>query len=213
MAKIIVFGDSIAHGVGDTKEGGWVQKLKNFLDEETLSESENKYTIYNLGVPGNTTEDLLGRFEFETEQGLKGDEENLVFIFAIGINDSQFIHSKNNLRFSLEEYRKNLEKLLDLAKNFSSKIIFLGLTPVDETKTTPIPWNVDKSYMNEYIQKFDNTLRQFCEENKVYFVEIFKSFTENDYNKLLEDGLHPNTEGHNIIFRAIKNFLIQNKIV
>ena len=105
MAKILIFGDSIAHGAWDTEKGGWVQRIKSFLDEETLSESENEHTIYNLGVSGNNTEDLLERFEFETKQRLKEDDEELMFIFAIGVNDSQFIHSKNALRFSPEEYR------------------------------------------------------------------------------------------------------------
>ena len=90
MAQILVFGDSISYGKWD-KEGGFVQRMKNFLDEETLSKSENEHTIYNLGVSGNTTEDLLERFEFETKQRLKEDDEELIFIFAIGVNDSQFI--------------------------------------------------------------------------------------------------------------------------
>lgn len=213
MVKIIIFGGSITHGAWDTKEGGWVQKLKNFLDEETLSESENEYRIYNLGVSGNTTEDLLERFEFETKQRLKEDEEELMFIFAIGINDSQFIHSKNDLRFTPEEYKNNLSRLLNLAKKFSSKIIFLGLTPVDEEKTTPISWNTDKSYKNEHIQKFDDVLKQFCEENKIYFIEIFKGFKKESYRDLLEDGLHPNSEGHRKIFEIVRDFLIKNRIL
>jgi lysophospholipase L1-like esterase len=211
--KIIIFGDSIAHGAWDTKEGGWVQKFKNFLDEESLSESENEYTIYNLGVSGNTTEDLLERFEFETKQRLKGDEEELLFIFAIGINDTQFLHSKNNLRFTSEEYRDNLEKLLKTAKRFSQNIIFLGLTPVDESKTTPIPWNTDKSYKNEYIKEFNDVLEKFCRENKVYFIDVLNIFMKGNYNNLLEDGLHPNSEGHKKIFELIKSFLSENEII
>ncbi len=211
--KIIIFGDSIAHGAWDTKKGGWVQRIKIFLDEESLSESENEYTIYNLGVSGNTTENLLERFEFETKQRLKEDDEELMFIFAIGVNDSQFIHSKNSLRFSMEEYEKNLNNLLNLAQKLSSKIIFIGLTPVDETKTNPIPWNRDKTYKNEYIRKFNEVLRSFCNENNICFIEIFEKFIKKDYRNMLDDGLHPNSEGHEKMFDIIKDFLIQNKII
>lgn len=213
MAKILIFGDSIAHGAWDTEKGGWVQRIKNFLDEETLSESENEHIIYNLGVSGDTTEDLLERFEFETKQRLKEDDEELIFIFAIGVNDSQFIHSKDALRFSPEEYRDNLNELLNLAKKFSSKIVFVGLTPVDETKTSPIPWNVDKSYKNDYIKRFNDVLSNFCEEKEVYFIEIFEYLIKEDYQSLLEDGLHPNSEGHKKIFEAVRDFMIQNKII
>lgn len=202
MAKLLIFGDSIVYGAWDTDKGGWVQRIKSFLDEETLSESEDEYIVYNLGVSGNTTEDLLERFEFETKQRLKDDGEELIFIFAIGVNDSQFIHSKNNLRFSPEEYKDNLYKLLNLAQKFSSKIIFIGLTPVDETKT--IHWDIDKSYKNEYIQEFNEILKSFCKENNIYFVEIFEKLIKENYQDLLEDGLHPNSEGHKKIFEAIK---------
>lgn len=213
MAKILIFGDSITHGAWDTEKGGWVQRIKSFLDEETLSESENEHTIYNLGVSGNTTEDLLERFEFETKQRLKEDDEELIFIFAIGVNESQFIHSKNGLRFSPEEYEDNLNELLNLAKKFSLKIIFIGLTPIDETKTTPIPWDTDKSYKNEYINKFNDILRKFCKEKKIYFIEIFERLIERDYQNLLEDGLHPNSEGHKKVFEIVRDFIIENKIV
>lgn len=211
MAKILIFGDSIVHGAWDIDKGGWVQRIKSFLDEETLSESEDEHIIYNLGVCGNTTEDLLERFEFETKQRLKEDGEELMFIFAIGVNDSQFIHSKNNLRFSPEEYKDNLDKLLNLAKKFSSKIIFIGLSPVDETKT--IPWDTDKSYKNEYIRKFNGVLRTFCEENNIYFIEILEKLVKENYQNLLGDGLHPNSKGHKKIFEAIKKSLIKNKII
>jgi len=30
---------------------------------------------------------------------------------------------------------------------------------------------------------------------------------------LLEDGLHPNSEGHKKIFESVKEFLIKNKII
>ena len=100
-----------------------------------------------------------------------------------------------------------------MAKKFSSKIIFVGLTSVDETKTTPIPWNTDKSYKNEYIKKFNDILSKFCKEKKIYFIEIFEKLIERDYQNLLEDGLHPNSEGHKKVFEIVRDFIIENKIV
>jgi len=69
-------GDSITFGFYD-KEGGWIQRLRKFLDDKLLNELEgldkkilrklkNPYFfVYNLGISGNTTENLLERFEFE----------------------------------------------------------------------------------------------------------------------------------------------------
>lgn len=207
---ILIFGDSITCGKGD-REGGWAQRLRKFLYEKTLS-NEGNFSIYNLGVDGDNTEDLLQRFELETKHRLD-EEEETVFIFAIGINDSQFVHSKNSLRIPLERFKDNIKTLINIAKKSSPKIIFTGLTPVDESKTTPIPWNTDKSYKNEYVRQYDEIIKTTCQENNLLFIEIFEKLRELDYKNLLEDGLHPNSEGHQKIFEIIKESLIANKII
>lgn len=55
---ICVFGDSITWGAWDIEKGGWVQRLRNFVE----SSSEEYIEIYNLGVSGDNTEDLLEIF-------------------------------------------------------------------------------------------------------------------------------------------------------
>ncbi|MFQ6056667.1 MAG: SGNH/GDSL hydrolase family protein, partial [Methanosarcinales archaeon] len=89
MTRIIIFGASITYGAWD-KEGGWTRRLRKFLDKKTLSDTNTYFIIYNLGVSGDTTEDLIERVEFETKQRLKEGEET-IFIFSIGTTDSQFI--------------------------------------------------------------------------------------------------------------------------
>lgn len=209
--RILVFGTSITFGAWDRK-GGWVERLKNFFIKKFLSDKNFRYLVYNLGISGDTTEDLLERFEFEAKQRLKEGEETIV-IFEIGGNDSQFIHSQNSLRILPEKFRQNIQNLINLAKKFSSKIIFIGHSPVDETKTTPIPWNRDKSYKNENVSKYNEIIKSVCQENNVYFIEIFEKLSKLGYQNLLEDGLHSNSKGHQKIFETIKDFLIKNKII
>ena len=68
MARILVFGDSITYGAWD-KRGGWVQRLREFLDEKNLIDlNKIPVLIYNLGVSGDTTNDALERFEFESKK-------------------------------------------------------------------------------------------------------------------------------------------------
>ena len=203
---ILIFGTSITYGASDI-ESGWVQRLRKFLDEKTLS-NQGYFEVYNLGISGDNTEDLLKRFEQETKHRLDEKEET-VFIFEIGTNDSQFVYSQNSSRVPLEKFKGNIQALINIAKRFSPKIIFIGLAPVDETKTTPIPWNTDKSYKNEYIRKYDDLIKEACEENKIGYVETFSKLTYSD----LEDGLHPNSQGHQKIFEIVKEFLIINKII
>jgi len=201
MTRICVFGDSVAWGAWD-KEGGWVQRLRKFFDIKNLSDPNFYCLVYNLGVSGNKTKDILKRFEFEIKQRLEEVEETII-IFAIGINDSYFLHNEDKLRTSVEDFRTNIQKIINAAKKFSIKIIFVGLTPVDESKTTPIPWDTNKSYKNEFIQKYNEIIKSVCKENKIYFVEIFEQWVKSDYKQLLEDGLHPNSNGHEKIFETV----------
>lgn len=211
MSRILVFGDSITYGEKD-KKGGWVERLKNFFIEKSFSDPNFDYSVYNLGVSGDTTEELLKRFEFETKQRLWMREE-IIIIFAIGTNDSQFINKEKRFRVSLQEFERNIQELIAIAGKFSSKIIFIGLTPVDDLKVDPIPWFPEVSYANEYIKNFNKTIKLICKKNNVYFIDILNEFLDTDYKKLLEDGAHPNSEGHEKFFETVKDFLIQNKII
>jgi len=221
MTQILVFGDCAVYGKWD-KEGGWVQRLKKFLDEKHMTYSGKSLAllndlktycfVYSVGVDGNKTPEILERFEFEAEQRIRRGGETII-IFQVGGADSQFVHSQNKCRTLPEDFKGNIEKLIVTAKRFSSKIIFIGVNPVDESRTDPISWATDKSYKNNYVQKYDGIMKSICKENNVYFIEIFDVFVDTDYKKLLEDGLHFNSEGHQKIFEVVKDFLIKNKII
>ncbi|HNY36011.1 MAG TPA: GDSL-type esterase/lipase family protein [Candidatus Pacearchaeota archaeon] len=186
---ICIFGDSIAWGASDYEKGGWADRLKNYLMTEDID-------VYNLGISGDTTEELLKRFAVETE-ARKPD----IIIFAIGINDSLSI--KENKPVNLEKFRNNLASLTDKAKQFTDKIIFIGLTNVDETKTNPyFPSETGKSYNNQSIGEYDEAIRSFCEDNDLMFIEMLGLLINDDD---LCDGLHPSSIGHQKMFGIIKN--------
>lgn len=206
MSKILVFGSSITWGAFDSEGGGWVERLKLYMW------AKGDIDVYNLGISGGKTPGLLERFESETKARIKEDEETII-VFAIGINDSYFVHSQNSLMVPPDKFKENIQKLIGFAQKFSSKIIFIGPTPVDENKTTPIPWDTDKSYKNENIKKYDEIIKSVCKDKNIYFIEIFDKWIQSDYQTLLKDGLHPNSKGHQKIFETVKDYLAQNKII
>jgi len=209
MANILIFGDSITWGAWD-KEGGWVQRLRKFLDEKNLLDPKHDYMVYNLGVSGDSSIEVLERFEHEVK--VRISENETIIIFAIGLNDSHLIN-ETKLRVSLSDFRLNLEKLFKLSKKSSSNIIFLGLTPVDDSKVDPMPWAPEKSYRNDSVKEFDETIKSFCKKEEIHFIDVFGKLIQIDYKKLLEDGAHPNSEGHKKIFEIIKKYLEKNKIL
>ncbi len=214
MAQILVFGDSIAWGAWD-REGGWVQRLRNFLDERTLSitnfQNTDYFMVYNLGISGDTSELLLKRFKTEVKQRLFDEKGETFIAFAIGKNDSRFIKSRNAFEIPPEKFEENIRELIKIAKKYSSKIIFIGAAVVDEKKTTP--WIDNRFYKNEYLEIYNEIIKNICNENKIHFIEVSETFMKSDYKNLLEDGLHPNSEGHKNIFEIVKDFLLKEKII
>lgn len=208
--QVFIFGDSIAFGQWD-KESGWVERLKNYLSDKSISSSqENYFEVHNLGVPGDTTQDLLERFEKEY-QARYDEEEETMFIFAIGINDSCILLKENKNRVDKKDFLENLDKLYKIANMHASKILYVGLTPVEEEKTNPWGLLRQKAFLNKEIVEYNRILEEFVKKNSLPFVPILEKFKV-DCKDCLEDGLHPNSQGHEFIFEHVKNTMEKEQL-
>lgn len=204
--NLLIFGSSITWGAWD-KEGGWAQRLKSFCDNKASETNFDSYTaVYCLGVSGDNTNDLLERFDTEVKARIDEEESTLILI-EIGINDSQFVLAENQHGVSPEEYRENLLKLIEKSKQYGTGLIFIGLTPADDSKVDPTPWTPGKSYRLEFVKQYEEILKEVAKEQNISFIEVMSKFMEGDYKSLLTDGLHPNTQGHQIIYGEVKKYL------
>ena len=192
--NILVFGDSITYGAWDKEKSGWVNRLRLALENDN---SNNYYTIFNLGISGDVTEGIKDRFDNECKIRFNKND-NTIIIFSIGINDSQNI--KDEDRVSLGTFRNNVISLINSAKKYTNNILFIGLTKVDESKVTLLPWDKDKCYLNNKIIIFDKELKNICLENDVDYLYIYDLLEVED----LFDGLHPNNVGHQKICDKVK---------
>lgn len=203
--RVLIFGDSITQGFWDI-DGGWVSRIRKYFDQQMIdgTDSSNPPTIFNLGVSGNSSDDLLTRLENETKVRATGE---LASVVAIGVNDAR---TKAGVNYSdTERYKQNLSEILKLAKQHSSKIIFVGLTPCVEERSNPVSWG-DTGYTNERIKEFNKTLSEFCQESRVPFVEVYEPFAKAQAdNELLPDGLHPNEKGHQLIADLVMPTLLE----
>ncbi len=200
--RILVFGASIVWGAWDS-EGGWVTRMKKYTDKQAIdNQMENYDTIYPLGISGDNTDDLLKRFGNELTSRLDEDS-NMVVIIAIGINDSQFDISDNKNGVSITKFKSNLAKILKTARDNTKQIVLVGLIPVNDALLHPMPWKPTHGYSNVHVKKYDDVIKKLAKEKNILFIDLYKHFSEKDYKKLLSDGLHPNTEGHKVIYTKV----------
>ncbi len=202
MEKIIcIFGASTTSGFWDLEKGGWVNRLRLYFDSKA---SDDFYvTIYNLGVDGNNSRDLLKRLQNECN----AREPNIIII-SIGSNDS-FVNSKGKTNVPLKEFEKNILKLIELSKKFTNEIIFLGLYDLDESKTKPVSWDKNVSYINSNMRKYDEILKECTKKKNIFYIDMHGLLENKDF----EDGVHPNSTGHEKMFNKIKDYLSEKNLI
>lgn len=209
--QILIFGDSITYGAWD-KEGGWVARLRRFVEEKYPREN----IVYNLGVSGDNSKTLLERFEKEIKIRIYESEKDPIIIFQIGINDSAFLASKRGAEWiSPVEFERNIKKLVFEARKVTenNKIFFVGHAFVDEKKTHPVSFDKNVTYTNENVRKYMEIVKDLCDKEKIGFIDLLPDFKKQNLGQLLADGTHPTTAGHEIMFRTVRDFLVKNKIL
>lgn len=200
MERIIcIFGDSTAWGAWDTEKGGWVERL--WLDLARGSEGEDYFEVYNLSVSGGTSETLLNRFESEA----RNRNANALIFQTAGNDSSQ--NANGDFTVPIEKFRHNVEEIISRAKNITSDIIFMGGKDVNEKQSNPVPW-ADVYYKIENIKKYNAVIKEMCERSGVLYMEM-PELDESDF----ADGVHPNSQGHEKIFKHVKNFLLDHNWV
>ncbi len=207
MAKILVFGDSVAWGAFDFEKGGWVDRLKvSYLNEIDKESGEPKYYVYNLGISSDDTKGTLFRLKTQIEIVEEIEPDDYIFVFYLGENDARYIKEPENKVVSLEDYEKNLNEIIKIARGYSDKIFFIGMGEIDETKTKPYLVETQDYYENKDIKEYNNKLKEICEDEKVDFIDMQGILEKSD----LYDGLHPNEKGHEKIHKRIKEHLDNN---
>jgi len=218
MKHLVVFGDSIAAGFWD-REGGWVARLRDRLvgdvleDECETYESERYVELYNLSVSGDSSTEIRDRFEREVEPRQPTDGETVV-LFAFGSNDAYYFREGERHNTALEQFRANIQSLIEMADRNADRTLFVGLTPVDEPRVDPVPWHPAVSYRQEHVRRFDRALQEACNGDGVPFIDPLAATEEETFRQsMLEDGVHPNMEGHEAIFRSVRTALVEEGVI
>lgn len=189
MKKVLLLGDSIRIGYG--------KLVSDLLSDvaEVVQPAENckwtKYLYWNFAIwAGETKYDLIH--------------------WNSGIWDMHYIDN-NECFCSLEEYVRDNERLLQLIRKYSQKLVWATTIPggkilnqrkahnvlINTNREFPIRMlTTDQDTWNCGVQKYNQAAREYYKKNGVKIDDLFSVMQEHLEDYLSEDGIHPNDKGY-----------------
>ncbi len=167
-------------GFGDSLMAGYQLPAADAFPvklEKALRENGYEIEIANAGVSGDTSSGGLARLDWSIPEGTQG------VILELGANDA--------LRgIPPEETEKNLDAMLTRLKERGIAVLLAGMLA---------PPNMGP----EYGERFNGIYQRMAEKHGVALYPFFLDGVVTKANLQLEDGMHPNSEGVDVMVATI----------
>ncbi len=164
--------------------------------------------VYNAGVNGNNSADLLARIDKDVLKRSPG-----IVILMIGTND--MLNTRNML--TLQEYEKNYQELLIKLKQ-KATVVVMTIPPVNSPyiiKRKP-ELNFKENGPQERVDSANTIIKKLAKENKCVLLDLHRvllacggsgvemnSVFQNEANSGTPDGVHPTANGYRVIATAV----------
>ncbi len=200
MDRIVFAGDSVTdmgsaqpvgEGLFDNVGRSYVRVIENML---AVYYPEVKVRVTNSGISGNTSRDLLARFDRDVVN-LNPDWVSI----CIGINDvwRQFDSpAQPDVAVPLNEYRKNLTKMIEKVQTSTKGVFILSPYYMEPNRD---------DMMRHRMDEYGAVCRELSEKYGCIFVDFQKMYE--DYCKIRHssyiawDRVHPNQIGATLMAR------------
>lgn len=182
-SKVVCLGDSITWGFPFGPSYSWVSMLAEATGMEFI----------NRGINGNTTSDMLRRFE----RDVIIDTPDLVIISGC-INDILCAESFDRITW-------NIKAMVEKASEAGIPVV-LGM-----------PTAVDSPYLEKLLVRIRQWFRDFAHLHSIPLIDFHQAFfsTEGELRDdlLLADGAHPSEKGYQEMFKQIDLKIFSSWIV
>jgi len=178
IEKVILFGDSLMAGYGLPK-----QHQLSIVLEKNLNESGLDIKIINGSVSGSTSSNGLNRADWSlSEPGVD------LIILGLGANDM--------LRgIQPKETERNLEQIINIAKNKKIKIILAGIV-------------APATHGEKYKKEFDGIYPKLSNKYNLPLIPFLLEGVALNPSLNQQDGIHPNKNGTLKVSETIKKSII-----
>lgn len=204
---LLAFGDSVTAPRGKTEICSGILAADLSFDGKGIE-------VVNAGVGGNTTAMALKRFDADV---LQKHPDTVVLMF--GINDSAVDVWKKppatQPRVALDAYKTNLASMVKSLKERGTRVVLMTPNPLKWTDTLrklyaqPPYLPDDPDGMNVLLRDYAQAVRDLAKQESVGLVDVYSVFKAYEatpaakYRPLSRDGMHPDSEGQQLIATAL----------
>lgn len=176
--------------IGDSLTAGYkLPKECAFPDliGEKLAKQNSAYTTRNAGKSGAVSDDVSSNLNWYLR-----DDVRVVFL-CIGANDG--LRGKK-----LEATQNNIEAIVKACHNKKIRVALAGIM---------LPVNYGEEYRKKFYQMYVNIAKKYS----IAFMPFLLKDVAGVSALNLEDGIHPNSEGHKIIADNVFNFIMKENLL
>ena len=191
--KLVFIGNSIVNGFPHKRSQGFV----------SLVREKTGFEVINKGNNGETTSDILHRFEHDAI----AHKPNMVFIMT-GTND--FIYKEATPERCLE----NMKSMIEMSRKNNVTPVIMTPVPVEASMASQ-RWmagaGVDYNLVKTQLEAFSELLRIYSKTEGVDLLDIYNCFAEYLHvagsAAAYHDGIHPSAQGQEALADAVMGFL------
>jgi lysophospholipase L1-like esterase len=187
--RILALGDSITKGI---RPGVEADQTFSAVLQTRLKTDDVEPQVINVGVGGENSRQALVRVSEE----LNEHKPEFVLIMY-GTNDSYVDKEKTDTRIPPDEFRRNLEKLIDRVRRIGAEPVLMT-EPRYAEKSEP---NGVGEHCNIRLTQYVEITREVAQEQRTTLVDHFAGWSAavakgTDLRDWTTDGYHPNPAGH-----------------
>ena len=182
--KVLLLGDSI----------------RMFYEKEVSSQLGVDYEVFAPEENCRFSSYMLNSLRFWLDEFPTPD----IIHFNVGLWDCAILYSEDGCFTDIDDYAKNVKKILRELKKTGARIIFATSTPVSDEKeflVGPIP----PKHRNEDIIRYNNVICENLKNEDIIVDDLFSLMYSNKEKYLSNDMIHPNEEGVVLLGTAVAN--------
>ncbi len=176
--------------------------IRMFYEKEVQARLGDAYTVYAPKDNCRFSSFVLNSLRFWLTQFPPPD----IIHFNAGLWDTAILYKEDGCFISLDEYVRNMKKILRVLKSTGATLIFATTTPVSDEKDA-LPGPMPPAHKNSDIVRYNAAVLEAFKDEDIRINDLFSLIYKEKERYLRDDMIHPNEEGVKLLGDAVAQMI------